>query len=815
MKRSYKLPMAVAFALTLGSTQALALGLGQIQVKSALNQPLVAEIPVIVDSPAEAEGLQVALASDEDFSRIGLSRGSLNVPIDFAVGTDAQGRAVIRVTSKDAVRDPYLDFLIQVNWAKGRLLREYTVLLDPVVAPGRGVVAAPARSAAPASRPAPEAAPAAPAPAPAAAERAAASAAPSAVGAASPSAGAPSAAGNGSYEIKAGDTLWAIANTHRPGSGVDVNQMMLALLKANPDAFYKDNVNAMKRGAILRIPGRDQIAEAGSAEAAAAEIHRQFEDWRGSTAQKPTVVAAEAGAAASRPATAAAKPAAGDRLQLVPPEEGGASANTRAGVAGGTEAAAVNGLRQGLARAKETLAAQQQEADELKARLKESEDLNSKNQRLLSLKDAEIAELQRKLAEVQKQAGAPAAAPKPAQTVPAPVAAAPKPAATVAAAPAAPSTATKPASAGSVAEAAPAAAASAAARKPVESKPTQAKPVSTTKPLPPAAAPRTEPLGEEAPWWNRTDWLLPAGGAVAVGLVLLGLLRLRRRPKPEPAANSISSRFGDSPLADEQPVDTAYGEEEGSLLSQLAEHPDDIGLHLELASLYYAHRDVERFEAAAEAMHAHVADPGQPEWQEVHAMGEELAPQHPLFAPAGEPSADEAPASAHDDESGALESFDLGQYADEAPAAAARGSEYSFDFDLTPHASPAAPAEPEAQAPTGGEEADFGLPALDLGDELPAAAPPAEPSHAAPGELEALPAFDLGDLGQAPAPQAATAAAPSAAYGDDPVDTKLDLARAYLDMGDPDGARAMLDEVLAEGSAKQKSEAQKLLGEIG
>ncbi|MCE5233476.1 MAG: FimV/HubP family polar landmark protein [Mizugakiibacter sp.] len=815
MKRSYKLPMAVAFALTLGSTQALALGLGQIQVKSALNQPLVAEIPVIVDSPAEAEGLQVALASDEDFSRIGLSRGNLNVPIDFAVGTDAQGRAVIRVTSKDAVRDPYLDFLVQVNWAKGRLLREYTVLLDPVVAPSRGVVAAPARSAAAASRPAPEAAPAAAAPAPApAAERAAASAAPSTVGAASPGAGAPSAAGSGSYEVKAGDTLWEIANTHRPGSGIDVNQMMLALLKANPDAFYKDNVNTMKRGAILRIPGRDQIAEAGSAEAAAAEIHRQFEDWRGSTAQKPTVVAAEAGTAASRPAPAVAKPAAGDRLRLVPPEEGGTSANTRAGVAGGTEAAAVNGLRQGLARAKETLAAQQQEADELKARLKESEDLNSKNQRLLSLKDAEIAELQRKLAEVQKQAGAPAAAPRPVQPVPAPVAAAPKPAATVATASAAASTAAKPASASSVAGATPAAAASAAARKPVESVPTQAKPVSTTKPLPPAAAPRTEPLGEEIPWWNRQDLLLPAGGVVAVGLVLFGLLRLRRRPKPEPAASGISSRFGDSPLADEQPVDTAYGEEEDSLLSQLAEHPDDIGLHLELASLYYAHRDVERFEAAAEAMHAHVADPGQPEWQEVHAMGEELAPQHPLFAPAGAPHADEAPASAHDDESGALESFDLGQYADEAPAAAAaaRSSEYSFDFDLTPHASP---AEPAAQAPVGGEEADFGLPALDLGDELPAAAPPAEPSHAAPGELEALPAFDLGDLGQAPAPQGAAAAAPSAGYGDDPVDTKLDLARAYLDMGDPDGARAMLEEVLAEGSAKQKSEAQKLLGEIG
>ncbi|HEX7112345.1 MAG TPA: FimV/HubP family polar landmark protein [Mizugakiibacter sp.] len=812
MKRSYKLPTAIAFALALGSTQALALGLGQIQVKSALNQPLVAEIPVIVDSPAEAAGLQVGLASDEDFSRIGLSRGSLNVPIDFAVGADAQGRPVIRVTSKDAVRDPYLDFLIQVNWAKGRLLREYTVLLDPVTAPSRGVAAAPTRSAAPASHPAP----AAPAPAP---QRAAPSAAPTGAAAAAPAAAAPAAApartaASGEYEVKAGDTLWDIANANRPDASVNVNQMMLALLKANPDAFYQDNVNTLKRGAILRIPGREQIAGVGSAQAAAAEIRRQFEDWRGSTAQKSAVVAESGGAEAAPEATAtAAKPAAGDRLKLVPPERGGTSASTRAGVAGGTGDAAIANLKQNLARAQEGLAAQQQEADELKARLKESEDLNTKNQRLLSLKDAEIAELQRKLAEVQKQAGVPVTA---AAKTPAPVAAPvppPKPAAAGAATPARASTAAAPAAAASVAKTTPATAGSAVAPKPVEAKPAP-KPAVTTKPLPPAKPVRAEPIGEETPWY-RQDWVLPAGGAAAVALILLGLLRLVRRPKraPEAAAAGISSQFGDSPLAGAHGGDTAYGEEEGTLIAQLAEHPDDIGLHLELASLYYAHRDVERFEAAAETMHSYVTDPAQPEWQEVRAMGEELAPQHPLFASAAA-AASAAPAIEPDDESAALESFDLGQYADTEPEAGAPAavvaarSEYSFDFDLTPPSPPAVPGAAAAQPPVAGRSEDLDLPPLDF-EETPAHEPPA-----ASGEMEAMPAFDLGDLGQVPAPGKATTP-PAEGYGDDPVDTKLDLARAYLDMGDPDGAKAMLEEVMAEGSAKQKSEAQKLLGEIG
>src|SRR5690348_12303865 len=119
MKGPVKLSLAVALALAGGN--AFALGLGAIQVKSGLNQPLDAEIPVITESAAEANALTVDLASAEDFERIGLSRSRLTVPIEMAVGTNARGQTVIKLSTKEAVREPLLDFLLVANWSKGKL----------------------------------------------------------------------------------------------------------------------------------------------------------------------------------------------------------------------------------------------------------------------------------------------------------------------------------------------------------------------------------------------------------------------------------------------------------------------------------------------------------------------------------------------------------------------------------------------------------------------------------------------------------------------------------------------------------------------
>ncbi len=131
MKRPLQLPLAIALAL--GGTNALALGLGPVHVNSKLNQPLDAEIPVLQGGAGEAEGLLVNLAAAEDFDRIGLNRSRLNVPLEFSLGKNARGEPIIRVTSKEPVRDSFLDFLVEANWPKGRLLREYTILLDPPV----------------------------------------------------------------------------------------------------------------------------------------------------------------------------------------------------------------------------------------------------------------------------------------------------------------------------------------------------------------------------------------------------------------------------------------------------------------------------------------------------------------------------------------------------------------------------------------------------------------------------------------------------------------------------------------------------------
>nr|MDQ2972520.1 fimbrial protein FimV [Pseudomonadota bacterium] len=398
MKSMLKLTLAVA--LTLGSAPALALQLGQIRVKSALDEPLVAEIPVQLDNLAEAQGLTVGLASDADFARAGLSRPSA-IDLHFNVVTDSTGHQIVLVTSDQPVGDPYLDFLLQVNTRKGRQLREYTVLLDPVIAstppgeeetpaPAQGTAAAPFAPTpvpvqqAPASQPQPQprSMPQQPAAQPAR------STAPQPTYTPPAATAAPSPAPSVEYTVGHGDTLYKIARQTRPDPRVDVDQMMLALKQTNPDAFYRDNINSLRSGAILRIPTHDAI-DATSAAQARAQVHRQYEDWRGAAVRKATVVA-ENSAPSAQPATspsAAAKSAnPSDRLALVPPAQGGGSAASRPGQSGGTSSDTVADLKQQLATTKETLANAKQEDSDLQSRVKDLEDISGKNQKLLGMK---------------------------------------------------------------------------------------------------------------------------------------------------------------------------------------------------------------------------------------------------------------------------------------------------------------------------------------------------------------------------------------------------------------------------------------------
>ncbi|GAB3376545.1 hypothetical protein GCM10027431_31480 [Lysobacter rhizosphaerae] len=411
---------------------ASALGLGQIEVKSKIGQPLVAEIPIITSDPAELEQLQAGLASPETFSRIGL-RPPIGIiaGLQFTQALDARGNPVIRVTSQQPVDEPLLTFLVEVDWGQGRLVREYSALIDTprtVSAPLQPEIAAPTTEAPAiierpvepaqtvAAQPEPEPAPSdttqpdaqaiTPTPTP---QRVAP---PPQVATAMAPAAAPAAVSRplpdgGDYEVRSGDTLSAIAaGVAAPGS---LDQTMIALLRANPDAFIGGNINRLKAGAVLRTPAGAAMTEL-DAQQANAIVHAQIQDWRASRRAAPQPADAEVSAAnatampVSKPAQASATKAprvADARLEIVPPGASDATkAGTQSGISAGGEGAM---LQQELTQTKETLAAREAETQDLKSRVAELEKLQQQQQQLIAMKDSELAAAQQRLAQNQKQ----------------------------------------------------------------------------------------------------------------------------------------------------------------------------------------------------------------------------------------------------------------------------------------------------------------------------------------------------------------------------------------------------------------------------
>jgi pilus assembly protein FimV len=802
---SRPLKLSVALALALASQYAGAQSLGAVQVKSNLDQPLLAEIPLVSQAPGDTKNVQVGLASMEAYARAGIDRSGIPQGVQFAVVANAKGQSVIRVTTTQPISEPYIDLLLDVRSSGGTsVVREVTLLLDPASA--QAPVAPPPAPPPVVQQPAPAAPPVAQQTAPAASQAPTPPPAKPSTPASAPAARPPRAprataeAGSTLGTVQKGQTLSTYAK-QLSGSGVDMNQALLALKQANPDAFYRDNINALKAGVVLRAPSSQDLSATAAVEASS-QVRRQNEDWRGIAARKPTSVAdAASGNAPSKAAPASAE----DRLALVP-AKGNQAGN-------GKVAAAMTSLQQDLARSQETLTALRQQGEELKSRVDDLENINQKNQRLLTLKDAQIADLQKKLADARKAANLPPAA----ASAPPPVAAV----ATPGAAASAPKPATPaPAPAASVAKAgttaAPASEVLTTTPLAEHAAPAPAAVTPAKKPIP--AAPRP-PVGDEEPWFMQPWVWAVAGGAVLV-LLLLAMMGRRRKAASVAvaAAPSLADRFGDAPLFDESGLDEEDIDQR-ELLDELSEHPDDVALHLELVTLYYERRDVERFEAAAEAMYAHVMDVEQEEWQEAVRMGEDLAPQHPLFSHGA--SAEVHPRHDHvGDDAAALEAFDISRYADPEPTpddmppvphAPQKVSEYHFNFDLSPprtngHSATAANARDD----------------LDLGPHVDEPLPAYVDSHPEHGEPTDLHVADAEE-------QAANstwkfdepAVAPADVYdvgaenfSDDPVDTKLDLARAYLDMGDADGARAMLDEVVAEGTQMQQDVARKMLADL-
>ena len=426
------LKMALAVALALAHASAAALGLGQIEVKSRIGQPLLAEIPIISSDPAELEELRAGLASPETFARIGLQPPSgIVADLQFVPALDAAGRPVIRVTSVQPVSEPMLTFLVEVDWGQGRLVREYSVLVDTprtVSAPVQPPIDAPVISQPNLiERPPEPATPVVATPAPGTPPLAADVAEPprpdNAIAIATPLplppppvAAVPGATTANEYgPVKAGESLSRIAGRLEVASGFTLDQSMIALLRANPDAFIDGNINQLKQGAVLRVPPSSDI---GGLEArqATALVRGQVRQWRQArgTASQPAANAGSAPAAnratAPRPVT---RRDGGARLEIVPP---GASLATRAGTQSGISAGGEGQmLRQELQQTKESLAARDAELRELKGRVAELEKLQADQQQLLSLKDTELAAVQQRLAASNTQPAS-VDTPVPAQT---------------------------------------------------------------------------------------------------------------------------------------------------------------------------------------------------------------------------------------------------------------------------------------------------------------------------------------------------------------------------------------------------------------
>ena len=270
--------LAAALALILMSQTALGLGLGTLKQSSALNEPFDGRIEILGVTANDLEAIRVRLADASQFERAGIERSSALLHLRFKVVDNAAGSDYVQIISREPIREPFLNFLLELNWANGRMVREYTVLLDPpLYDPARRRVTPPPVVAAPASAPKP-APSAVPAPSVAPVVTLAPIAPMVSTPAVEPISPSSYSADAALRPVETNDTLWSIARANRPDDSTSVQQMMLALLRANPEAFGDNNINILKRGSILRLPEDGEI-NAMSRVDAIVEVKRQHQLW--------------------------------------------------------------------------------------------------------------------------------------------------------------------------------------------------------------------------------------------------------------------------------------------------------------------------------------------------------------------------------------------------------------------------------------------------------------------------------------------------------------------------------------------------------
>ncbi len=797
--RTFTLGKALAVALLLLTPWlAHAAGLGRLTVQSSLGQPLNAEIDLVAVRGDEASSLIARLASPDAYQQANLQYNAGVTGLKLSIERRPNGQSFIKVTGNRPVNEPFVDLLIELSWSGGKLVREYTALLDP---PGYGQQAA---AAAPAAPPAvPESRPI------------------TAPAAAAPAAAAPAMAESKAGEygpIARGETLGKIAAGLKP-EGVSLEQMLVGLYRSNPDAFIRKNMNLVKAGRILRVPDAQELAAISQGEAVK-EYRTQVADWRAysgrvadAAGQAPEGGSTARGRITARvddPAAAAGKDVV--RLSKGEPGKGGkpltGEARTRA--------------------LQEELVAREKELADARERIAQLEKTIKDTQKLAELKSPGMAAAQQKAEAAKPAAPAKAEMAKPE--------AAPKPEM-------------------KATEAPPAEAKPAPADKPVA----EAKPAPKPKPKPVAPPP---PPPEPGIMDMVMDNLLLVGGGVgALVIGALGIAALRRRrasaqDEYEPEAEPVAPTMGDddgaaaaamaaaaatpaeaAPAADdvdpvaEAEVYIAYGRDgqaEEILKEAMSRDPARQDVQVKLAEVYAARRDAQAFGPVAESLNALTGGAGD-NWLKVAALGYALDSGNPLYA-AGK---DAAPVAGGGAPTSTDLDFDLGGDSAATP-------DFALDADSAGQATEVGGMQNLAAAADAGAMPDFNLeaPLPGTGTDIALEAPAAGADNSIDFNFE-LPAID------APAPAAAAPATPAADAGldfkidipdlninlDEPstasapaetkdghwydVQQKFDLAKAYQEMGDNDGAREILQEVIKEGDAGQKDQAQKLLGSLG
>ncbi len=835
---------------------AAALGLGRLSVQSALGEGLKAEIDVTALTPEEASSLRVKVAGPEAYRAAGVEFNAALTNATVTLQRRSDGRPYLRLVSDRPVQEPFVDVILDLSWSSGRLVREFTMLFDPPTTR----LAAPAASAPAVIAPLPTPAPApSPAQAPAVSPpRASAPApAPRVAPAASEARASAPATGANEYRVRQGDTLYRIAGrTQRPG--VSLDQMLVSLYRSNADAFIGSNMNRLKAGAVLTVPSEDE-AKAISAGEARQVIQAQSADF-GAYRQKlatgvPTTTVPESGRTAGGKVEAevqdrkAAAAAAADKLTL-----------SKGGVA-----ASKPGVEDKLAKGREQKDSSTRVA-ELAKNVEDLKKLQGAAAASGSAAPAAPAKPGVPLAGVTTPpAKPPVAAPAP-TPAPAPAPIAPPPPAP-AAAPVAPPPAPVVASASAPSPVAAAPAASVAAPAVVASAP-----VPASDPAPVAAAPAPAPAAASAPPVAAASkpapspivpaepsfldglldnpLLLPGAGLLVALLAGFGFYRMRQGKRDSGETSFLESRLqpdsffgasggqrvdtrdatgvpssmsyslsqldaiGDVDPVAEADVYLAYGRDlqaEEILKEAMRSNPERMAIRLKLLEVYAKRRDTKGFEQLATQLYGLTGGQGE-DWTRGQQLGIGIDPENPMYQPGGRPAGAPADGGAVVEPLGAST---MPQSVLPSPSRfeAQRtdimedpGVDLDLDvsapggLDETPRIMPERtqpmPEAVSAPTPMGNSVAmDFDLPSVSLDSPFSAPAP-------APMVAEPLP--DLGNFDL-----------PAVVADDEALARKLELAEEFRQIGDLEGARDLLQEVVAQSGGMLKAKAQGMLKDIG